>query len=289
MRSFTFIKPESVKEAVSALQEHGAKARILAGGTDLVPEMKLSRQTSPEYVVSLKAVSELNYLREEGKGVAIGAMTPLYEVVVSPTLQQRFPALVDAAKSLGSPQVRNLGTVGGNICRASPSADLVPPLVVYGTRAIICGPQGERSVLVEEFFVGPQKTVLGAGEVLTGIFVPEAPSGSGAAYLKHGARKAMEIAIVGAAAMLQLDGNARCQDARICLGAVGPTVMRAKEAEKALRGQTLEDGPVGKAAEAAARAARPISDVRSGEAYRREMVGVYTRRAIEMAKERAAQ
>jgi len=287
MKNFTFVKATTLKDAVFVLQKYGPKARILAGGTDLLVEMKLSRENSPHYVVSLKGLDELNYLRKERDGLAVGAVTPLRELLASSLVKEQYPALVDAAKNLGSAQVRNLGTVGGNICRAAPSADLVPPLAVYGARAIIYGPGGERSVPLEEFFVGPQETVLKTGEILTGVYVPKPPSTSGSAYVKHGTRKAMEIAIVGVAALLQFDGKKKCQDARIGLGAVAPTVMRAQKAEEALRGQVLEDGPIEKAAEAAALAAQPISDVRSGAEYRREMVRVFTRRAIELAKERA--
>jgi carbon-monoxide dehydrogenase medium subunit len=287
MKNFNFIKPTSLEEALFSLQKYTRKTRILAGGTDLLVQMKLNRYDSPEYLMSLKGLHELNYLRWDDEGLSVGALTTIRELEVSSIIRQQFPALSDAVRNLGSVQVRNLATIGGNICRASPSADLVSPLVAYGARAIIFGQMGERSVSVEEFFVGPGKTILGRGDILKGIFVPKMLSASGSAYVKYGTRKEMEIAVVATAVLLRFDKNEKCQETRIVLGAVAPTVMRARKAELVLCGQWVNDSAIEKAAEEAALEARPISDIRAGAAYRREMVRVYTRRAIRLAKQRS--
>jgi len=194
----------------------------------------------------------------------------------------KYPGLAQAARELGSIQVRNRATIVGNICRASPSADTLPPLIADGATVKMFGPAGERTVPLEGFFTGPGKTVLAPGELVTEIAVPPPPPRTGKHYLKHGRRKAMELATVGVAVSVTLDADT-CRQIRIALGAVAPTVIRARQAEDTLRGRALDGAAIEAAAQIAMGECRPISNVRGSAEYRREMVGVLTQRAIRQA------
>src|SRR6185437_11106995 len=190
--------------------------------------------------------------------------------------------VADGAGLIGSIQIRNLATVGGNLCNAAPSADVSPPLIAAGARAEIIGPDGTRSVPMDEFFLGPRRTVLGPTELLLGVWVPEPAARSGGHYLRHTPRKEMDIAVVGVGSTITLDGE-RCADARIALGAVAPTPVRARGAEEALRGQVVSPDLIEEAARLAAEDARPISDVRGSAEFRRHLVAVLTRRTLTAA------
>jgi carbon-monoxide dehydrogenase medium subunit len=204
-----------------------------------------------------------------------------------PEVSRHFPNLRTALQSLGSIQVRNRATVVGNICRASPSADTIPPLIADGATIETFHPDGGRRLPLAEFFTGPGHTVLTPGEIAVAVTVPAPRAGSGRAYLKHGRRKAMELATVGVAVSLETQAS-RCTAARVALGAVGPTVLRAPEAEAILVGSRLDEATVSAAAAQAMQECTPISNVRSSAAYRRDMVGVLTRRAVALALESAA-
>ena len=280
LKKFVYIRPESVTEACAVLQEAGSTARVLAGGTDVLVAMK-EKGLSLASLVDIKGLTELMGIKEVNGGLKIGALTTLHEVEISPLVMRKFPAVAVAAGSIGSLQVRNRGTLGGNLCNAAPSADSAPVLIAYGALANICGSQGERQIPLQEFFQGPGKTSLASGELLASIVLPAYAPRTGGAYLKYGPREAMDIAIVGVGVTLGLDETGTCREAKIVLGSVAPTPMRAIEAEKTLIGQKIDVDIIAKAAAIAGSEAKPISDQRSSAEYRKELVIVLTRRAIE--------
>lgn len=287
MKAFNFVKPNSLQDAVTFLQGEAADVRVLAGGTDVLIELKFNRSKTPASIMSLKDVEELKFIRwDSNTGLSIGAMTAVSSIEKSQEIKDKFPALVDGAGSIGSVQVRNLGTIGGNICRAAPSGDLIPALVAYGASAIIQCPKGQRVVPLDEFFKGPGQTVLGSGEILAELRIPAKAAKLKAAYLKLGKRKAMEISTVGVAVALEMNGET-CTDCRIALGSVAPTVIRPAKAEECLRGKKLTPDVIECAAARAMEAAQPISDIRATAEYRREMVGEMLKRAITAAGQRS--
>jgi carbon-monoxide dehydrogenase medium subunit len=200
-------------------------------------------------------------------------------IEISPVVQEKYPGLLQAVRELGSIQVRNRATIVGNICRASPSADTLPPLIADGASARIFGPAGDRKVALEDFFTGPGRTVLERDELVTEITIPPPPPRTGKIYIKHGRRKAMELATVGVAVSLTLEDDA-CREARIALGAVAPTPIRARQAEALLRDRAISERLIETAAQAAMAEVLPISNVRASAEYRRQMVGVLTKRAL---------
>lgn len=288
MRRFDYYAPQSLSEALSILRDRGDGGRVLAGGTDLLVQMK-EAGLHPSYVVSLRRVADLQGIEfDEAQGLRIGAMAGMAAIEAEPVVRERFQALFESAGLIGSVQIRNVATIGGNVCNAAPSADTAPPLLVLGALAEIAGPQGRREVPVEGFFVGPGATVLGADEILLALRLPTPPSRTGSVYRRHTARREMDIAVVGVAAALTLDGQGeRIEAARIGLGAVAPTPVRAREAEEALAGQRPSDELFARAGELAVAASRPVSDVRASAAYRRELVRVLTARCLGIALERA--
>jgi carbon-monoxide dehydrogenase medium subunit len=282
MKRFEYFAPKTLDEAVALLGRYNGRASLLAGGTDLLVEIK-ERIRLPDYVINIKNIPGLDQLTyDDTAGLKIGALATVRAVETSPIVNRKYPGLAQAARELGSIQVRNRATVAGNICRASPSADTLPPLIADGASVKIYGPQGERQLLLEDFFTDPGQTVLAGDEILVEINVPDPPPQTGKAYLKHGRRKAMELATVGVAVALTLNGE-RCQQVRIVLGAVAPTPIRARQAEASLQGIMPDDKAITAAAEAAMAESRPISDVRSSADYRREMVRVLTGRAVKQA------
>lgn len=286
MKAFNFVKPNSLKDAVTFLRGESSNVRVLAGGTDVLIELKFNRSKTPATIMSLKDVEELNFIRlDSNEGLSIGSMTTVRNIEKSKEIKEKFPALIDGAGSIGSVQVRNLGTIGGNICRAAPSGDLIPALIAYGANAVIQGPQGQRIVPLDGFFKGPGQTVLNDGEILAELRIPAKASQLKAAYLKLGKRKAMEIATVGVAVALEMNGET-CTDCRIALGSVAPTVIRPAKAEECLLGKKLTQEVIECAAGKAMEAAQPISDIRATAEYRREMVGEMLRRAIAAASQR---
>jgi carbon-monoxide dehydrogenase medium subunit len=286
MRRFEYHEPANLEEASVLLVRHGAEASLLAGGTDLLVEIK-EHVRWPKHVVNVKRIPGLAALEYDARdGLRFGALVTAREIETSPVVLEKYPGLAQAARELGSIQVRHRATVVGNICRASPSADTLPPLIADGASVRIHGPAGGRTVALEDFFTGPGKTVLAPGELVTEVVVPPPAPRTGKHYIKHGRRKAMELATVGVAVALTLEGDA-CREIRIALGAVAPTPIRARAAEAALRGSGLEAQAIAAAARIAQGECRPISNVRGSAEYRREMVGVLAARAIERAREAA--
>jgi aerobic carbon-monoxide dehydrogenase medium subunit len=278
MRRFEYFEPASLPEALALLARYQGRAQPLAGGTDLLVELREQLRRA-DCVVNIKKIPGIGELGFDARdGLHIGALVTAREIELSPVTQRYYSSLVQAARELGSIQVRNRATIIGNVCRASPSADTLPPLIADGAVVSIHAANGTRRVLLEEFFTGAGKTVLQPDELVTEVVVPAPPPRTGKVYIKHGRRKAMELATVGVAVTLTLEG-----EIRIVLGAVAPTPIRARKAEDLVRGRKIDAALIERAAQAAMEESRPISNVRASAEYRRDMVGVLTRRAVQRA------
>jgi len=286
MRRFDYHEPRTLTEASSLLHDLGEGAFVFAGGTDLLVEIR-ERLRDVRHVVNIKRIPDLASLAYDPvSGLRFGALVTAGQLERSPDVARYYPNLHSALRVLGSIQVRNRATVLGNICRASPSADTIPPLMADGAVITLFGQGGIRSVPLAQFFTGPGRTVLKPGEIAIEVAIPAPKAGSGRAYIKHGRRKAMELATVGVAVSFDMH-NGRCTDMRIALGAVGPVVLRAPRAENILIGSELDPGTIATAARTAMTECTPISNDRSSAAYRSEMVGVLTERAVTQALEAA--
>ncbi|MDI6755421.1 MAG: xanthine dehydrogenase family protein subunit M [Thermodesulfobacteriota bacterium] len=280
LKKFEFISPDSLKDVLQLMRKDGEKLKVIAGGTDLLVQMK-DKLITPEKVVNLLNVPELSGVEKNGKGLRVGALTKHAVLESAPEVKEGWRILADAAHKVGSPQIRNLGTIGGNLCNASPAADTAPALLVLEAEAILVSQRGERRILLDSFFAGPGMTVMEKDEILKEIFLLEVPANSLGAYLKLGRRKSLDLALVSVAVLLTMDsGSGICQRARVALGAVSPVPMRAKETEKFLEGKELKESLIREAGEVAQKEFRPISDIRATAEYRREMVKVLAERAI---------
>jgi len=277
---FEYHRPASLEEAVRLLSELGPDARAIAGGTDLVVKMRAGL-VSPRHVVDLSRLQEIRFIRDEGDRIRIGAATTLWEIENSEEVARGVPVLREAVELMASWHVKTTATIGGNLCNASPAADTAPPLMVHGATLVIVGPGGRREVPVENFFTGPGQTVLGVGEVLVEVVVPKLQPGQGAAFEKLTVREGA-LSIASAAALVEVSGG-RVVDARVALGAVAPTPVRASRVEGALRGQPATREAVKSASREAKADVRPITDVRGSREYREEMSVTLVRRALEMA------
>ncbi|MDO9535784.1 MAG: FAD binding domain-containing protein [Bacillota bacterium] len=285
---FAYYKAESVQEAMAMLGEFGDKGKIVAGGTDLLVGIQHGKYAAPEALVDISFIDELSQLNaQNGDGLSIGATVTHGAVCKAPNIFEKFPALVEACSQLGSPQVRNLATVGGNICNAAPSAETAPALVVLKAMARIAGPSGERQIELNEFFLGPSRTDIKQGEMLVNLQLSEPAQGSGNAYFRLSPRNALDIAIVNVAAYVKLNKDYAFEDVCICMGAVAPTPLRASIAEKAMFGETFSEKLIREAGQLAKTHSVPITDVRASAEYRKEMVAVLTERALTKAYERA--
>jgi aerobic carbon-monoxide dehydrogenase medium subunit len=281
MNRFDYYEPKTVEETCRLLSELTGEVRIVAGGTDLVPKMKTGL-IKPRALVNIKKIPKLDLLNADSEtGISIGALALISDIATHPIVLERFPAVAAAARSIGSLQVRNLATVGGNLCNAAPSADMAPALLVMDATVKIAGLSGNRTMLLEEFFLGPGKVSLGRGEWLTGVRIPFPPSRTRQTYLKHSIRRAMDIAIVGVAVALSFEEEGGvCRKARIALGAVAPTPVRAERAEALILGKKLADISVDAIGEEVSHEAAPITDVRGSAGYRSEMISTLTVKAI---------
>jgi carbon-monoxide dehydrogenase medium subunit len=284
MTTAEFHAPASLEDAVRLLGAAGA--RPLAGGTDLIVQLRSGRAAAPS-IVDLKRIPGLSGIRRTADGgFAIGAATPATALLADAALAAAWPGVVEGANLIGSVQVRNRATLAGNLCNASPGADSVPPLIAAGARCRVVGPAGERELAVAEVPAGPGRTTLAPGEIVAEILLP--PQTGADAYLRLTPRTEMDIAIVGAGAWLELAADGICSAARIALGAVAPTALLVEAAGAALVGTTLDDGALAAMSAACQAAARPIDDKRGTAAYRTAMAGVLARRAVLKAAERAA-
>jgi carbon-monoxide dehydrogenase medium subunit len=281
------VLPTSVEECLRALADRGPDARVVAGGTDLVPQLKAGMlQTG--CVVDLSGVKQLRQLaRANGSGLRIGAAVTARTLERDAAVKKAYPALSESGALVGSVQVRNLATLGGNLCNAAPSADMAPPLLALDAEAVIAGPNGTRRVPLASFFLGVRRTVLEPGELLVEIVVPDPRPHRGGNYRRHTPRRELDIAVVGVASQLTL-AQGVCTKARIALAAVAPTPVRATAAERLLEGQPVTPELIERAAAAAVEAARPISDQRGSADFRRHLVQVLTRRTLTTALARAS-
>ena len=289
MKRFEYLEARTVRQAISMLQRYGENARIVAGSTDFLVRWRQG-VWNPEHVINIQRVAGLSRITYSSRnGLRIGALVTLRTLEQHPMVRRRYPALAAAAASFAGVQVRNLATVGGNICNASPSGDTIPALLVFDAQCRIAGPDGDRWVALDQFFTGPGRTVLRSDELLAEIRVPPPAANTGSHFIKHSPRGAMDIATVGVASLVSLDGRrGPCSQARIALGAVGPTPVRAYSAEDILRGQDINQELIRSAADSARDGVKPIDDIRGSAAHRKEIVGVLTRRTLEQALSSAA-
>jgi carbon-monoxide dehydrogenase medium subunit len=291
MRAFEVVTARDARHAVSLLAEHTAKAKVkvLAGGTDLLADLKFAPSShAPQVVVDISRASELRRIALTDGGLSIGALVTHTEIMQSPVIRDMFPALVEAAHTIGAVQTRNLGTLGGNLVTAVPSVDSGPTLVALDARVTLLGPAGERTMLLAEFFVGPRKTALKPDELLVEILIPKENLGKPTHFLKFGLRKGQALALVNVAASFSVEWDTRTFVApRISLGAVAPKVVHASTAEAYLEGRAVTPEAMTEAARLAVGDAKPISDFRASANYRRDLIAVLTRRALEGAYELA--
>ena len=279
----SFATATTVEEALAALAR-GAKA--VAGGTDLVVGARQGKASLPEALVAIHRVSELHAIDETADGLRLGALVTHAEIAAHPAIRERFTALADASAIVGSHATRAQGTIGGNVMNASPAMETGGPLICLEASATLRSVEGTRTVSVEGLFTGPGTTAANADELLVSVDVPAPAPGTGSAYVRLEYRRQMEIAVVGATAVVHLE-DGRVQDARVAITALAPTIRRVPDAEAALAGGEADDESLAAAARAAAAASSPISDVRASERYRRAMAEVIARRAVEVAVTRA--
>jgi CO/xanthine dehydrogenase FAD-binding subunit len=277
---FEYHRLQSLDEALGLMESLGNRARVLAGGTDLVPRMR-REGTAPEALVDIGGLDVLRSIEVGGQRVDIGALVTHTELASSAELQKVAPVLASASGAVGGPPVRNRGTIGGNLANASPAADTAPPLLVLDATLKLAARNGTRQVPIGEFFAGPGETMLQPDEVITRIIFDVPGAHSAATFVKFGKRSEMAIALVSVAAYIAVeDSRDEIVDARIALGSVAPVPFRAREAEDLLRGTTGEAAQLKEAASSAAGATRPISDVRASADYRRLLASVLVERAI---------
>ena len=275
-----YFEPKTVSEALSLLAKHGAEAKVIAGGTDVMVDIKYKEE--PGCLINIKKIPGLGAIQENGASLRIGPLVTIRELETNNLVREKLAVLWEASHQFASLQIRNTATIGGNICRASPSGETLAPLLVLDAKAKIAFTDGEKTEPFTSFFQGPGKSSVGSKGLLTGIDVPYPAAGSKSVYLKHAVRGAMDIAMVGVAVLITPDtAKNSLQDVRIGLGAVAPTPLRATKTEALLRGKPLTAALLKEAAAMAASEASPISDQRSSAEYRRWIVEALTRRGLE--------
>ncbi len=309
MKKFDYFKPKTLEEALTLLVKYGNKAKLIAGGTDVIVMIK-QKQISPDVLISLQGIPGLNQIQYDGS-LRIGPMVTHRTIEMSEVIRKEFSALADAVDVLGSVQIRNVGTVVGNICTAAPSADTATPLLVLGTQVKTTSLKGERTVPIEEFFKGPGETVLNEGELVTELLIPKPLPNTGSAYWKHQRRLALDLPILGISILISLDKSTVscsdmlctlspissilhtmeqdqliCKEVKIALGVAAPTPMRAMKAENLLRGKKISDELLEEVAEAATKEAQPRDTIRGEAWYRRDMIKVSVKRMVMKSIER---
>jgi len=309
MKKFDYFKPKTLEEALTLLVKYGNKAKLIAGGTDVIVMIK-QKQISPDVLISLQGIPGLNQIQYDGS-LRIGPMVTHRTIEMSEVIRKEFSALADAVDVLGSVQIRNVGTVVGNICTAAPSADTATPLLVLGTQVKTTSLKGERTVPIEEFFKGPGETVLNEGELVTELLIPKPLPNTGSAYWKHQRRLALDLPILGVSILISLDKSTVscsdmlctlspissilhtmeqdqliCKEVKIALGVAAPTPMRAMKAENLLRGKKISDELLEEVAEAATKEAQPRDTIRGEAWYRRDMIKVSVKRMVMKSIER---
>ncbi|REJ71393.1 MAG: xanthine dehydrogenase family protein subunit M [Planctomycetota bacterium] len=289
MRDFDYAAPATLQEAVTLFSRHNGAARALAGGTDLIDHVRTGRVT-PDVVIDVKRIPELNRLEITPDGLRLGAAVPCWRIYESAEIRESYPALVDACSIIGGIQIQSRASVGGNLCNSGPAADTIPALIAHSAVCVIVGPEGEREVPVEQFCTGPGRNVLQPGEILVEMKLPAPPPRSGSHYRRFIPRNEMDIAVVGVGAAVTLDeSGTSLVCGRIAVGAVAPTPLDAVDASNLLAGAPVDDETFQKAAAAARAIAVPIDDMRGTRDYRVHLTGVLTERVLREAVSRAQQ
>ena len=279
---FEYLEPESIEDALRILSQHQGKSKIVAGGTDLMLQIR-NKAIRPEYVVDITRIPGLDYIRfDDHQGLGLGALTTIRALETSVELQKKYPIISQAASQLGSVAIRNVATVGGNLCNALPSAEMSQALVAMSSQVKIIGPGGQRTIPLEGFFSGVGKTVLQPNELLLEILVPESPPHTSGIYIKHSPRGPIDLAIVNVTVLMTMEPDLQvCREAKIVLGAVSPTPLRARKAEKELEGKRVDGAVIDRAARVAEDEAHPRhGSIRGSFEYKKEMVRILTGRAI---------
>jgi aerobic carbon-monoxide dehydrogenase medium subunit len=284
--AFEYLRPSTIPEAIGFLQQFGDDAKILSGGQSLIPMMKF-RLARPAYLIDINRIAGLSYIREEGGYLKIGALTREAELEHSPLIQSRFPIIHDTTRVVADPQVRNVATLAGNLAHGDPANDHPATMLSLGAKIAATGPNGERAIPIEEFFITLFTTALNPDEIVTEIRIPLPPPRSGGAYFKL-ERKVGDFATAAVAAQLTLDASGVCQQAGIGLTNVGPTPLKARTAEEFLRGKKLDDANIRHAAQLASEEAQPSADLRGPVEYKRGLVKELAVRALSRAVERAS-
>ncbi len=285
MRGFEYFEPSTVSESISLLDKYKEEAKVIAGGTDLLVEMKQAH-ISPKYLINIKTIPGLDYINyDPNEELRIGALTTIRALEKSTEIRQRYPIIYQAVSHFGTISVRNMATLGGNLCNAVPSADTAPGLIALSARAKIVGPDGEKTVPLENFFTGSGKTVLKTGEILVEIQVPVPPANTKGVYLKYTMRSKTDLPVVGVAVVATLEPKDKvCRDIKIVLGNVAPTPMRAHNAEEIIRGKRIDEAIIDRCAQAASDEAHPRpGSIRASVEYKKAMVKVFTEEAIREA------
>jgi carbon-monoxide dehydrogenase medium subunit len=283
--AFEYLRPKSIPEAITLLQQHGDQAKLLSGGQSLIPMMKL-RLARPGFLIDINSIAGLSYIKEEGGFLKIGGLTREAELEASPLVRSKYPLLMDTATVIADPQVRNLATVGGNLAHGDPANDHPATMIAFGAQIVATGAKGERVIPVEDFFVTLFTTALKHDEILTEIRIPSPPPKSGGAYFKV-ERKVGDFATAAVAVQLTLDGGGAVQKVGIGLTNVGPTPIKARKAEDFLKGKKPDAATVTHAAQFASEQAQPSADLRGPAEYKKGLVKELTKRALSRALERA--
>jgi len=281
MKKFDYYQPHNLKEAFSLFAELDGRVKYIAGGTDVIVGIK-QRAIQPDALISLRGIGSLKHMTHNG-GLSMGSMTLLREIERETIFAREYPALAQAAWLLANPQIRNVATVGGNLCNSAPSADCAPPLMVLEARLTLEGPGGQREISIDHFFQGPGENCMKAGEILTRIHIPAKQAHTGMAFMKVG-RLAQDIAIVNASALLVTE-NRICRKCRLAVGAVAPVPLRLKNVEKIIEGEEMGPDLLDHVGQMVEQEVSPITDVRSTAEYRRTLSGVLIKRAIKKALE----
>ena len=283
--SFEYVEPETTEEVVQFLSAQRAKAAVMASGTDLIVSMS-RRQVKPDYVVYINNIAGLNYIESNSReGIRFGALTTHEAIYSSPLIKDEYTVLATACSKVGTPHIRTMGTIGGNVCMAGPSQDSPPALLALGAKLKLVSLAGERIISIDSFFLGPWKTAIKETELLVEIQIPTLPPGTASSYQRVAKRNVVDEALAGVAVVMTLDSDATCKEIRIGLCSVGPTPMRASNAEEVLKGHKLETGLIERAAHTAAAEAKP----RSRADQRRRMVGILLKRAINEIQQKIEQ
>jgi carbon-monoxide dehydrogenase medium subunit len=280
MKDMRYIRAASVTEITDNLKKYGDKAKILAGGQSLVTLLK-QRLVSPNVLIDISRVADLNFIRKTKKTLKIGALTTHRQIETDPFIREHLPILADMEKQLASVQIRNLGTLGGNLCHADPAGDLAPPLIALGAKLKLISATGARTVLAENFFKDFFETAIRPDEVLAEIHVPLLPYFGNAVYIKHSTR-GVDTTIIGVAAFISKDIDT-CREVRLCVGGVGSVPIRAKNAEAAIRGKAVSKKIMAEAGKKAREEISPVSDLQGSAEYKKELIEVFIQRALKAA------